>query len=280
MTSPSQTLDAGLSPGAGLRTRPDRGRGTGFTTMVRHEGRLWWGRRWLVQAVLWTVLLDGLLLALLWIAEQAGSSGMRLEQPAVGVAEVFPQYLGVAVLLSTIGVVVLSQSVMLDERRDGTLEWVLSKPVSRTAIVLAKFTAHVLPILLVVVVVPWAGVYGVLSWASGAAWPLGEFAVVVALVGLLLGFTVALTLLLGTWTTSRGLVIGVPIAAGMVYDGAHALVRDLAGQLPFPWELTTSATAVAAGAGLVSVVPVVATVGWIVAVVAATAWRFEREEVG
>lgn len=252
----------------------------GFGNVLRHESRHWWrGRRWWVQLLLWTVLLDGMLLALLWIADQANTTGLSLEEPAVAVADVFPQYIGIALLLSTIGVVVLTQGVMLDERRDGTLEWVLAKPVSRTAMVLAKLTAHVLPILLVFVVVPWTGLYLILSRANGGTWPVGEFLTVAGLVALMLVFIVAFTQLLGTWTTSRGFVIGVPIAAGMLYDGLHVFARDLAGQLPFPWELSILATQAAAGADFTSVVPIVATVAWTVAVVAATAWRFERDEI-
>jgi ABC-2 type transport system permease protein len=109
------------------------------------ESRLWWAtRRWWILTLLWTAILNGLLVAFLWIAEQA-PAGPDGQQVMVGVAEVWPQYLPVAALLSTVGVVVLTQGVMLDERRSGTLEWVLTKPVSRTAFVLAKVTAHTLP---------------------------------------------------------------------------------------------------------------------------------------
>jgi ABC-type transport system involved in multi-copper enzyme maturation permease subunit len=261
--------------------RPGPAWAAGFANVLRHESRHWLrGRRPWVQLGLWVVLLNGMLLAFLWIAEQATTSGVRLEEPAVGVGDVFPQFIGIALLLSTIGVVVLTQGVMLDERRDGTLEWVLAKPVSRTAMVLAKLTAHVVPVLVVVVVVPWSVIHVVLSRADGATWPVGPFLTVVGLVALVVTFTITLTQLLGTWTTSRGLVIGVPIAAGMLYDGLHALVPDLAGLLPFPWELSTLATeAAAVGAPLTSAVPIVATVAWTVAVVAATAWRFEHDEV-
>lgn len=270
----STTTDVGTISGPGPAWT------TGFTNVLRHESRHWLrGRRLWVQLALWTVLLNGMLLAFLWIADQANTTGLQLEEPAVDVADVFPQFIGIALLLSTIGVVVLTQGVMLDERRDGTLEWVLAKPVSRTAMVLAKLTAHVLPILLVVVVVPWSVVHVLLSRANGGTWPVGPFLTVVGLVALVVTFTIAFTQLLGTWTTSRGLVIGVPIAAGMLYDGLHAFVRDLAGYLPFPWELSTLATQAAAGAELTSAVPIVATVVWTVAVVAATAWRFERDEV-
>ena len=261
-----------------LVLRTTTGWRAGFWNVFRHESRTWWDtRRWWLQLLLWTGVLTAMLQALLWVAEQAGGAAAG---PPVGVAEVFPQYIGIAVLLSIIGVVVLNQGVMLDERRDGMLEWVLAKPVSRTGMVLAKFAAHGLPTMLILVVVPWAALYGVLTVNQGEPWPLADFLTVSGLVGLLLLFTLALTMLLGAWTTSRAFVIGAPIAAGMLYDSVHVVARDLAGRLPFPWELTTLATQAAAGADLTSVIPVVATAGWIALTVAATAWRFNREQIG
>lgn len=257
------------------RTPPVARWTAGFGTVFARESRRWWTtRRWWIQTLLWTALLNGLLLAFLWIAEQAAATG-----PAVGVAQVWPQYLPVAVLLSTVGVVVLTQGVMLDERRSGTLEWVLTKPVSRTAFVLAKLAAHGLPVLFALVVVPWTGLHLLLSTQVAGVWPAARFVAVAGLVGLLLGFTVAVTVLLGTVTTSRGAVIGAPIAAVMLYDGIHVLARDFAGRLPFPWEATTVAVQLATGAPLASAVPIVATLAWTAAAVAAACWRFEHEQL-
>lgn len=251
----------------------------GLATVLARESSRWWTtRRWWSQALLWTGLLNGLLLAFLWIAEQAATGGQS-SATSIGVREVWPQYLPIAVLLSTVGVVVLTQGVMLDERRSGTLEWVLTKPVARTGFVLAKLAAHTLPVLVVLVVVPWTGLYALLSAQVDGMWPIGRFLAVAALVGLLISFTVALTVLLGTVTTSRGAVIGVPIAAVMLYDGIHVLAQDLTGRLPFPWELTTSAVQLATGAPLSSMIPVVATLAWTAVVVIAACWRFEREQL-
>lgn len=251
----------------------------GAGNIFRHESRIWWkSRRWWIQLLLWTGLLNGMLRGFLWIAAQTSESGIRLEEPAVGVVDVFPQYLGLAVLLSTIGVVVLTQGIMLDERRQGTLEWVLAKPVSRTGVVIAKYAAHLLPVLVIFVIAPWSGLYWLLSRELGEPWPIGEFLLVVGMVALLLAFTVALTLALGTWTTSRAVVVGVPIAAGLVYDSVHLFTDGLAGRLPFPWELTGSAIPVAAGEALISWTPIVATVLWTVAGIAASAWRFRRDD--
>jgi hypothetical protein len=129
------------------------------------------------------------------------------------------------------------------------------------------------------IVVPWTGVYAVLSTQVDGLWPLGTFLPVAGLAALLVVFTVALTVLLGAATTNRGLVIGVPIAAVMLYDGVHTLARDLAGQLPFPWETTTVTVQLATGAPLPSTVPIIATVAWTAAAITAACWRFEHEQL-
>ena len=47
----------------------------GFGNVFAREFRTWWAtRRWWTQALLWTGLLNGLLLAFLWIADQAPAS--------------------------------------------------------------------------------------------------------------------------------------------------------------------------------------------------------------
>lgn len=250
----------------------------GFGNVFARESRRWWTtRRWWTQALLWTGLLNGLLLSFLWIAEVADTTE-GMSTTVVGVDQVWPQYIPIAVVLSTVGVVVLTQGVLLDERRSGVLRWVLTKPVSRGAFLLAKFCAQVLPVLVVLVVVPWTGLYVVLSAQVDGWWPAGQFLAVGGTVALLLTFTVALTLLFGTATTSRGMVIGVPIAAVMLYDGVHVLAEDLAGRLPFPWEATTSAVQMATGGSLTSPVPLVATVVWTAVAVWAAWWWFRREE--
>jgi ABC-2 type transport system permease protein len=253
---------------------------TGAGNVFRHESRLWWRtKRWWIQALLWTAILNLILLGMLWVASEANQGNLRLEEPAMGAADVFPQFVGLALLLSTIGVVVLTQGAILDERRAGTLEWVLAKPVSRTGMVIAKFWAHALPVLAVFVVLPWAVIYLQLSQESSEPWPVGEFMLVVALIALVHLFTVALVLMLGTWTTSRALVVGLPIGIAIMYDSVHLFLDDMAGRLPFPWELGGAATRAAAGEPLVSVVPVVATVLWVVTAMAVAAWRFQRDDI-
>lgn len=189
----------------------------GAGNVFRHESRLWWrSNRWWIQAVFSTAILNRILVGMLWVASEANQGNLQLEEPAMGAADVFPQFVGLALLLSTIGVVVLTQGAILDERRAGTLEWVLAKPVTRTGIVIAKSLAHVLPVLAVFLVLPWAVVNLQLSWEVDEAWPVREFMVVVSLIARVPTFTVALVIMLGTWTTSRALVVGLSIGGAIL----------------------------------------------------------------
>lgn len=252
----------------------------GIGNVFRHESRIWWrGRRWWVQLLLWTGLLVGILRTFLWIAGQAATGAVALDPSATDVNVVFPQFIGFALTLSVIGVTVLTQGIMLDERRTGTLEWLLVKPVTRTGVVIGKFLAHLLPVLLVFVVGPWTGLYLLLSSELGAAWPIGPFLAATAMAALTYAFTVALVTLLGTWFDSRALVVGLPIALALLYDVVPTLLPALRGRLPLPWELPNSAVHVAAGEPLVSLTPLIATLVWIALALTAAAWRFNRQEI-
>lgn len=261
---------------AGGATSPLAGVGNLFS----HESRTWWRkRRWWTQLLLWTALLVGTLKGLLWVAANAEVSIQNVDPGAVDAAAVFPQFVGFAITICTIGVVVLTQGMMLDERRLGTLEWLLVKPVRRSGVVLAKYLANLLPVWLVFVLGPWTGLYVLLSLERGAAWPLGSFLAAAGLAALVHAFTVALVLALGTWFNSRSAVIGLPIGAIFLYDFVPMVLPATRGRLPMPWELVSGIVHVSAGESLISTVPVFATLVWIVALLAAAAWHFERQEV-
>ena len=150
----------------------------GFSNLFNKENRAWWGtRRWWINALLWTVLLGGLTAIMLFgpneevleateaeIAQAGGVTGYTLW---VGL-NVFFQF-GVSVL--AIGTIILSQDLIIGERQSGVAEWLLSKPVTRRAYVLAKMAAHALPILALLVGLPSAVVYGLLSFRMGAPFP-------------------------------------------------------------------------------------------------------------
>ena len=259
----------------------DTGWRLGLRTLLRKENDAWWGtRRWWTQALIWLLGINGLV-AFVVFALPVMVVGIQGElpddfDPLVIGAQTFFQLgtLGLAV-----GVVVLAQGAVQEEIESGTAAWVLSKPVSRTAFVLAKLTGHALGILTLLVGLQSAVAYALLSLRTGAWLPPGPYAV--AMLGLALHtlFYLALTVLLGVWLPSRGAVLGVSL--GLLLGGSilAGLVPPVA--LVPPWSMAGLLPALAPGqvrsAALV-VVSLALTTAMGAACVALAIARFRRIE--
>jgi ABC-2 type transport system permease protein len=165
------------------------------------------------------------------------------------------------------------------EKQLGTAAWILSKPVSRSAFVLAKFVAYTVAFLSLAILVPSAVFYGQSVFLAGRAPELAPFLAGVGLLALHTLFYLALTLLLGTIYNTRGPIGG--IAMGVLFAGF--LPPNLVPQavlLALPWTLGKSAVGLVLGGELptVWIIPVIATAMWIALFVGVALWRFGREE--
>ena len=134
---------------------------------------------------------------------------------------------------SVIAVVAKTQGAIIGEKQLGTAAWVLSKPVSRRAFVLAKLAVHFRWLLTVTLLFP-AVVFYVLMTAISTLPPpplafLGGFGILA--LGLL--FYLSLSLVLGTVFESRGplagCVFGFMVAGFMIANYATWLTAA------FPW---------------------------------------------
>jgi ABC-type transport system involved in multi-copper enzyme maturation permease subunit len=182
----------------------------------------------------------------------------------------------VAVIVA-IGVVLATQGLLIDERRNGVLEWLLSKPLSRPAVIVAKFTGHGLGLLLTVIVIPWLVVLALLSIADGSLYSPGRTAAAGGMIALVALFHLALVLLLSTLTVSRIVVLAVPIVAVVSADGLIAMMPQLFEVLP--WSLGGIASVMLSDGLLITGWPIAATIAWTALLLAAAAWRFERTDL-
>jgi ABC-2 type transport system permease protein len=252
----------------------ERGWRRGFANLLRNEHRQWWGtRKWLVHLALWMVVLNGLIL-LVGVTE---GQEANLRTPVYDT--LIQVFFGVGALATGIGVVTTAQGAIVGEKQLGTAAWVLSKPVARSAFVLAKFAAYATGFVALAVVVPSAVFVGESVLLGGRAPELSGFLSGVGLMALHALFYLALALLLGTLFSARGPVSG--IALGVLFAGF--LPPNLVPQavrLVLPWTLKDSAVGLTLGSALPSVwvVPVVATAGWAAAFVGLAVWRFSREQ--
>jgi ABC-2 type transport system permease protein len=277
----------------------------GFANLLRKENGAWWRtRNWLVQSIIWFCVLNGLLATVLWAPVQQSTASQEAraairedaaaneaqgalldlmqEKPTAGLILFFLMS-GIAL---PIAAVIAGQDVIIGEKQSGTAAWVLSKPVSRPAFILAKLLADGLGFLVTGIVVQGVIAYLQVSLAAGAPLSVANFIGGLALTYLNLLFYFTLTLMLGTFFAGRGPVIGIAlalllgyqlllgIAPGLALIGPWALVMNIMGGLPL------SAT-VALGLPLPSadaVLPMVGTAVWCVVFGAVAIWRFQREE--
>ena len=246
---------------------------TGLANLLHKENRAWWAsRRWLVQILIWTALMNGT------VALNIFLGGVSQESVTIGIAQLF-QLGGLAL---PVGAILLAHAETVNERQLGVTEWLLSKPVSRSAYVLSKLFAHGFGVLLILVALQGAIAYGQGWLAIGEPFPLSPF--LVGMVGLAVNalFYLALTLMMGVLTANRALLLGVSLGTHFGGVMAIGIFAKYLGwfALATPWSLFNVLPAAALGAPLpVSIwVPIGLTVVLTVVCVAVTLARFERLE--
>jgi ABC-2 type transport system permease protein len=251
---------------------------TGLANLLGKENHAWWAsRRWLVQSVVWAVIVNGLLaLSLFFMPLLFGTGGPDVVE--LGLAMLF-RIGGVAL---AIGAIVLVQDAIIGERKAGVTEWLLSKPVSRPAYVLSKLLAHGFGVLVILVGLQGAIAYGLLSLAMGKPFPLPPYLVGMAGLAVHTLFYLALTLMMGVLTANRNTVLGVSLG---VLLGGLLIVQLLGGYLGTavmltPWGMAMVLPAAVLGLPLpLSIwLPIAVTAILSVIFVAVALARFERLE--
>jgi ABC-2 type transport system permease protein len=226
---------------APLQPRKERGWRRGLANLLHAELRAWTGTRtWWLQLLVWLMLLNGLLVVpLVLLRDEFAAQGQAPLEAA------YDMYFTFAALAPAVGAIIMAHGAIITERQLGTAAWVLSKPVSRSAFVLAKFTAAAAGLLVTAAVVPGMVAYAVLSLEAGGALPAAAFASGAALAALAVLFYLALTILLGTLLRARGAVLALPLVLLFGADlavGAWPRLAEVG-----PWLLGRYATLAAQG---------------------------------
>ena len=192
-----------------LRPTTERSWRSGFGTLLRNELADFWGTRtWLIQVVLWLILGSGLLLLMI-VPEllAAGDSGETSEGVIAIVAQMLPVTAGT---LAAVAAVILAQGRIVGEKQSGTAAWVLSKPASRTAFVLARFVALGSGMITTAVAVQGAVAYAIIAVVGEPA-PVIPFVAAMGAISLHILFYLALSLMLGAFCRTRNPVIAIPL---------------------------------------------------------------------
>lgn len=250
----------------------------GFTNIFRRESDLWWGtRRWWVQALIGTVGMNALLAFFFFVMPPILEAAGEQIDLLTGGAQMF---FGLGFMLLAVDVVILSLDSVLGERQSGTAEWVLSKPVSRSAFILAKLAAHTIPILLLLVALPSALAYG-LFLLKGVSVP-DTFLFAVGLMGMHTFFYLVLTIAGGVFLNNRNTLLAITLGSALGGVLLANLVTPLVMWTPSP--LAAIASGLVAGAEgplpRMLFLPVVFTALWSLVGVIAALIGFNRVELG
>ncbi len=259
-----------------------RGWRAGFNNLFSKENRDLWGTRsWLKQAIIWTAILIGILATVLYAPMENDASLLLLGGKSVLGLTVFFTLAGSAL---SVGAIIMGQDEVLDEKRSGTVAWILSKPVSRVAFILAKVAANAIGILVIMVLLEGALAYGLIAIVTGRTFPILPYLGALGILYLDVMFYFLLALMFSAASNSRGAAIGIPLAILFGYQILVSLAPWLLQVTP--WGLTnaggnnpTSSIAMALVFGQpVPALPILATLLWCVLFVVIAIWKFNRDE--
>lgn len=196
----------------------------GLSNLFANESGRWWKTsRWWRMALIFMGVTGFMLVAVLF-GKEAGS-----------IEDGYMVYAVFAGVFPAIAVIIQMQGVLVGEKKSGTAAWVLSKPVSRTAFILAKFLANSLNVLLLMVVLPGLVAFVIFFIRMSAMPNLLHFLTALGVIFINQLFYLSLALMLGVFFNNRGPVIGIPLA--LLFAQQY-----LIGFLPFlrfvlPWTL-------------------------------------------
>ena len=193
----------------------------GFINIMRKE--IFGERRkrfWIVQIVFWLFFSNFIAAIILYVPTEAWDATIGATTPMTQVEVSILVFFALQGLMAALFVPILMMGEIVDELESGTAAWILSKPVSRTSFILAKFIANAITFTIVVVGIP--GLVGYMMFA-----PTGRMTFIGYMTGLGLSALVMinfmfLAIMLGAVFKSRNIVMGISI--GIVF-GVLGLIQ-------------------------------------------------------
>lgn len=274
-----------------LKTVNVRGWRMGFANLFKvASGSFWHTRSWIVQSLLWLLLLNGTVASVLWTTTEIldrsaypdNLTSMQIigEDPVGNALIIFFVFASMGLPVSAI---IKGQDAINSERKSGTAAWVLSKPVSRPAFILSKMFAGALSVFITGVVIQGVFVYTQLSVWTGSPWPVAGFLGAMGLIFLNYMYYLTMTYMLGSFFTSQGPVLGISLGLALIGPTCVRGLPVINDITPWSFFLTISedippGIAMFLGQPTSLIIPIIGTLLMCVIFTAVAILRFRREE--
>jgi ABC-2 type transport system permease protein len=220
----------------------------------------WWGQ------FLWVFFMSNVILVFTFIGGET-EEALKLYNIFQGLYPVF-------------GILMVMQSTMIGEKQSGTAAWILSKPVSRTGFILAKFVINALASTLFIIILPGIIGYLEITLIGGIEVSfLGFFLGNVAL-WLHMMFFLTMSLLVGTLFNTRRavLIVGITFFVLEVFLIGMLPPELFVATLAFPDPNLSIAESLMIGAPIFSIWPIIIAIISCIIFVFLAIWRFKKEE--
>ena len=221
MTAPTNSTiahDRRLAARQGLLPRTSTGRLAGFGNLLSKELGEWFKtRRWIWQILIWLIMINGSVAFILYLlptidpAEMQGADTQPLNIMALSM------FFSFATVAGSIGMIILVQDEIIQEKQSGTAAWILSKPVARPVFILSKWLSNIVGGLIFIIILPGAITVVEIALAGLPASPLLPFLAGAGVAALTLIFYISLVIMLGVLFEQRGPVLGA--AFGVIFGG-------------------------------------------------------------
>ena len=245
----------------------------GLNNLMNHEFAGWFKTKmWWIQCIIWTSAMCFMV------------AGVMFSGPEADIKEGMQVYALLAILFPGIGVVIIMQDALVGEKSEGTTAWVLSKPVSRPAVILSKTAANAVGVLVAMVAVPGLFAYGLFGYAAQTVLPPLPFMVALVVMFICQLFYLTFTLMMGAFFNNRGPVIGLGLGILFIQQYLINLLPFSKYLLPWGMALPTSdqilpvLPALLTGEPVTSFLPALLIFLESVLFVALAIWRFNKEE--
>jgi ABC-2 type transport system permease protein len=254
--------------------------------MLRKELGEWFRtHRWLWQILIWLIIINGFVGFILFVIPMLESfmpginasiekSYTTLPPGAKGIE----YYFTIAVFTGTIGVIILAQDEIIQEKQSGTVAWILSKPAARQGFVLSKLLSNTFGALIFIVAIPALVVLAQIYLDIRLVMPLIPFLAGTGVLMLGLFFYISLVIMLGVLFESRGPVMG--ISFGILIGGLFIapLIPQIMYVLPASIDKIAEVLVLGIPLPAMFVSQVISTAVLSIVFILVALWRFQHKE--